>query len=60
MLRLYTQFGSTRQGRIITPFLSNLNLEQIDIVLFRRLILNVAWLWKSKGARKAKCNNFLH
>jgi hypothetical protein len=53
MLGLYTQFGSTRQGRIITPFLSNLNLEQIDIVLFRRLILNVAWLWKSKGARKA-------
>ena len=53
MLGLYTQFGSTRQGRIVTPFLSNLNLEQIDIVLFRRLILNVAWLWKSKGARKA-------
>ena len=53
MLGLYTQFGSTRQGRIVTPFLSNLNLEQIDIILFRRLILNVAWLWKSKGARKA-------
>jgi hypothetical protein len=53
MLGLYTQFGSTRQGRIITPFLSNLKLEQIDIVLFRRLILNVAWLWKSKGSRKA-------
>ena len=53
MLGLYTQFGSTRQGRIVTPFLSNLNLEQIDIILFRRLILNVAWMWKSKGARKA-------
>jgi len=53
MLGLYTQFGSTRQGRIVTPFLSNLNLEQVDIILFRRLILNVAWMWKSKGARKA-------
>ncbi len=30
-----------------------LSLEQIDIELYRRLILNVAWLWKSKGTRKA-------
>ena len=32
---------------------TNLSLEEIDIELYRRLILNVAWLWKSKGARKA-------
>jgi len=32
---------------------TNMSLEEIDIELYRRLILNVAWLWKSKGARKA-------
>ena len=32
---------------------TNLNQAQIDIELYRRLILNVAWLWKSKGSRKA-------
>jgi hypothetical protein len=31
----------------------NLTQEQIDIELYRRLILNIAWLWKSKGSRKA-------
>jgi hypothetical protein len=32
---------------------TNLTQEQIDIELYRRLILNIAWLWKSKGSRKA-------
>ncbi len=27
--------------------------EEVDIEIYRRLILNIAWLWKSKGARKA-------
>ena len=27
--------------------------EELDIEIYRRLILNIAWLWKSKGARKA-------
>jgi hypothetical protein len=31
----------------------NLTQGQIDIELYRRLILNIAWLWKSKGSRKA-------
>jgi hypothetical protein len=31
----------------------NQTLREIDIELNRRLILNMAWLWKSKGARKA-------
>ena len=32
---------------------TNLSQAQIDIELYRRLILNIAWLWKSKGSRKA-------
>ena len=32
---------------------TNLTQEQIDVELYRRLILNIAWLWKSKGSRKA-------
>ena len=32
---------------------TNLTKEQIDVELYRRLILNIAWLWKSKGSRKA-------
>jgi hypothetical protein len=32
---------------------TNLTQQQIDIELYRRLILNIAWLWKSKGSRKA-------
>ena len=31
----------------------NYTQEQIDIELYRRLILNIGWLWKSKGTRKA-------
>ncbi|GAF82310.1 unnamed protein product, partial [marine sediment metagenome] len=31
----------------------NYTQQQIDIELYRRLILNIAWLWKSKGTRKA-------
>ena len=31
----------------------NYTQEQVDIELYRRLILNVSWLWKSKGSRKA-------
>jgi hypothetical protein len=31
----------------------NLTQSDIDIELYRRLILNIAWLWKSKGSRKA-------
>jgi hypothetical protein len=31
----------------------NLTLQELDIELYRRIILNIAWLWKSKGARKA-------
>ena len=31
----------------------NLTQKQIETELYRRLILNVAWLWKSKGSRKA-------
>ena len=33
-----------------TKSLSN---SEVDIELYRRLILNLAWLWKSKGSRKA-------
>lgn len=32
---------------------TNLTQSEIDIELYRRLILNIAWLWKSKGSRKA-------
>ena len=32
---------------------TNLTQSEIDIELYRRLILNIAWLWKSKGTRKA-------
>ena len=32
---------------------TNLTQEQIGVDLYRRLILNVAWMWKSKGSRKA-------
>jgi hypothetical protein len=32
---------------------TNLTQQQIDVELYRRLILNIAWLWKSKGSRKA-------
>jgi hypothetical protein len=32
---------------------TNLTQDQIDFELYRRLILNIAWLWKSKGSRKA-------
>jgi len=32
---------------------TNLNQSEIENELYRRLILNVAWLWKSKGSRKA-------
>ena len=32
---------------------TNLTNQQIDVELYRRLILNIAWLWKSKGSRKA-------
>jgi len=53
MLGLYTQFGMSRSGGNQLPFFTDINLDQLDVVLFRRLILNVAWLWKSKGARKA-------
>jgi hypothetical protein len=31
----------------------NYTQEQIDIELYRRLILNIGWMWKSKGTRKA-------
>ena len=31
----------------------NLTKSEVDVELYRRLILNVAWLWKSKGTRKA-------
>jgi len=31
----------------------NYTQKQIDTELYRRLILNIAWLWKSKGTRKA-------
>ena len=31
----------------------NMTQAEIDIELYRRLILNIAWLWKSKGSRKA-------
>jgi len=40
-------------GGLMSGTSTNLSLEEIDIELYRRLILNVAWLWKSKGARKA-------
>ena len=40
-------------GGLLSGTSTNLSLEQIDIELYRRLIVNVAWLWKSKGARKA-------
>ena len=32
---------------------TNLSQKEIDIELYRRLILNIAWMWKSKGTRKA-------
>lgn len=32
---------------------TNLTQTEIDVELYRRLILNIAWLWKSKGTRKA-------
>jgi len=32
---------------------TNLNQSEIENELYRRLILNIAWLWKSKGSRKA-------
>lgn len=32
---------------------TNMTQSEIDIELYRRLILNIAWLWKSKGSRKA-------
>ena len=32
---------------------TNMTQSEIDIELYRRLILNIAWLWKSKGTRKA-------
>ena len=32
---------------------TNLTQSEIDVELYRRLILNIAWLWKSKGSRKA-------
>ena len=31
----------------------SLSNSEVDIELYRRLILNLAWLWKSKGSRKA-------
>ena len=34
----------------ISKTLSN---QELDVEIYRRLILNIAWLWKSKGARKA-------
>ena len=34
----------------ISKTLSN---QELDIEIYRRLILNIAWIWKSKGARKA-------
>ena len=35
--------GSSRQ----------MTLKEVDVELYRRIILNIAWLWKSKGSRKA-------
>ena len=32
---------------------TNLTQSEIDVELYRRIILNIAWLWKSKGSRKA-------
>ena len=32
---------------------TNMTQSEIDIELYRRLILNIAWIWKSKGTRKA-------
>ena len=31
----------------------NYTQSQLDIELYRRLILNISWIWKSKGSRKA-------
>ena len=31
----------------------NYTQSQIDVELYRRLILNISWIWKSKGSRKA-------
>ena len=42
-------FGEVTYNGISTT-LSN---QELDIEIYRRLILNIAWLWKSKGARKA-------
>tara|TARA_R110002110_G_scaffold131093_8_gene311687 strand:- start:1972 stop:5112 length:3141 start_codon:yes stop_codon:yes gene_type:complete len=39
-----------------TPFSgssTSLSPQQIDIELYRRLILNLAWMWRNKGTRKA-------
>ena len=43
----------SKGGGLFSGTSTALSLEQIDIELYRRLILNVAWLWKSKGTRKA-------
>ncbi len=32
---------------------TNLSQSEIETELYRRLILNIAWIWKSKGTRKA-------
>ena len=31
----------------------NMSNKEVDTELYRRLILNIAWIWKSKGTRKA-------
>ena len=40
-------------GGMFSGTSTNLTQSEIDIELYRRLILNIAWLWKSKGSRKA-------
>jgi len=32
---------------------ASMSNSEVDTELYRRLILNIAWLWKSKGSRKA-------
>ena len=32
---------------------SSMSQKEVDTELYRRLILNIAWIWKSKGTRKA-------
>jgi hypothetical protein len=32
---------------------SSMSNKEVDTELYRRLILNIAWIWKSKGTRKA-------